>query len=146
MSSRFTMAFDARQLSGDLRDFLALCEAALDVTTREGQALSASGDYRSFEFYQQRKTLLPRLEASLILLRRWRQLWQDLSSSERACCPEVTSLFQVIQGLLMKVLLLDRENQQALLRHGLMPTRHLPSPATQRPHCVADLYRRHLRS
>src|SRR3954469_16946974 len=118
MSSQIVTTIDARRLSGDLRDFLALCEAALDVTTREGQALSSSSDYRSFDYYQQRKTLLPRLEASLILLRRWRQLWQDLDSSERACCPEVTSLFQVIQGLLMKILLLDRENQQALLRHG----------------------------
>lgn len=136
---------DTRKLSADLRDFLALCDEALSITTREGKALSASDDYHSFEYYQQRKALLPRLEASLMQLRRWRQLWQNLNSSERARCPEVTSLFQVIQGLLMKILLLDRENQQALLRHGLMPAGHLPSPATQRPHCVADLYRRHLR-
>jgi hypothetical protein len=48
--------------------------------------------------------------------------------------------------LLMKVLLLDRDNQQALLRHGLVPARQLPSSAVQQPHCVADAYRRHSRS
>src|ERR1043166_7017794 len=145
MNAQVAYTFDPQQLSIDLRNLLALCDEALGITTREGQSLANSDGYHGFEYYQQRKTLLPRLEASLMLLRRWRQLWQDLNSSERARCPEVTSLFQVIQGLLMKILLLDRENQQALLRHGLRPPRHLPSPATQRPHCVADVYRRHLR-
>jgi len=45
-----------------------------------------------------------------------------------------------------QVLLLDRENQQALLRRGLLPARHLPAAAVQRPHCVADAYRRHTRA
>jgi hypothetical protein len=43
----------------------------------------------------------------------------------------------------MKILLLDRENQQAMLRRGLVPARHLPPPAAQRPHFVAGLYQRH---
>ncbi|MCC6233741.1 MAG: hypothetical protein IT580_13910 [Verrucomicrobiales bacterium] len=42
----------------------------------------------------------------------------------------------------MKILLLDRENEQALLRHGLVPARELPSVNRQRPHFVSDLYRR----
>jgi len=62
-----------------------------------------------------------------------------------AGCAEVKSLFRPYRVLLMRVLLLDRENQQALLRHGLLPARHLPATAGQQPHCVADLYRRHAR-
>ena len=42
----------------------------------------------------------------------------------------------------MKIVLLDRENEQALLRRGLVPTTQLPSVNRQRPHFVAELYRR----
>jgi hypothetical protein len=42
----------------------------------------------------------------------------------------------------MKFILLDRENEQGLLRRGLVPPRQLPSVNRQRPHFVAELYRR----
>ena len=42
----------------------------------------------------------------------------------------------------MKIILLDRENEQGLLRRGLVPARELPSVNQQRPNFVADLYRR----
>ena len=135
-------SFEA-ELTRDLRVHLVLCEEAMSLTARESQALNREQGYSSFEFYQQRKNLLPRLEESLMALRKWRSRWQQASSAERAGCSEVKALFQSVQTLLMKVLLLDRENQQALLRHGLLPAQHLPSRAVQQPHCVADLYRRH---
>jgi len=58
-------------------------------------------------------------------------------------CSEVKELFQSVQGLLMKVLLLDRENQQALLGRGLVPLRHLATAAVQQPQYVANVYKRH---
>ncbi|HWI60092.1 MAG TPA: hypothetical protein VNZ22_22895 [Bacillota bacterium] len=134
-----------QELTRDLQAHLALCQETLDLAARENQALASPAGYQSFEFYQQRKDLLPRLDQSLMLLRNWRQRWQEVSPAERARCPEVKALFQSVQDLLMKVLLLDRENQQALLRQGLLPARHLPAAAVQQPHCVADLYRRHSR-
>jgi hypothetical protein len=133
-------------LAQDLRAHLALCEEVMSLTAHENQALGRESGYGSFEFYQQRKNLLPRLEESLMALRKWRNRWQQASPAERAGCSEVKALFQSVQTLLMKVLLLDRENQQALLRHGLLPAQHFPSRAVQQPHCVADIYRRHSRS
>jgi hypothetical protein len=56
----------------------------------------------------------------------------------------VKELFQSVQGLVMKLLLLDRENQQALLRRGLVPTRHLATAAVQQPNFVASVYKRHI--
>jgi hypothetical protein len=129
----------------DLRSHLALCERAMNLAARENQALSSQSTYAPFEFYQERKNLLPRLEESLMALRKWRTRWQQTDPAERAGCSEVKALFQSVQNLLMKVLLLDRENQQALLRHGLLPARQLPSTAAQQSHCVADAYRRHAR-
>ncbi len=44
----------------------------------------------------------------------------------------------------MKIIVLDRENEQALLRRGMLPSRSLPPVQRQRPHYVADLYRKHV--
>ncbi len=44
----------------------------------------------------------------------------------------------------MKIILRDRENEQKLLRQGLIPAEQLgKAQSTARPHYVADLYRRH---
>jgi hypothetical protein len=133
------------QLTRDLQAHLALCQEALALTGQENQALTTAVGYDPFAFFSQRKSLLPRLEASLITLRKWRQSWVQIHPAQRAGCPEIQALFQTVQGLLMKVLLLDRENQQALLRRGLLPAGNLPSATAQQPHCVAALYRRHAR-
>lgn len=133
-------------LAQDLRTHLALCGEVMALSAREHEELASQADYNSFEFYQERKNLLPRLEESLMALRKWRNRRRQAGPAEPVDGPEVKALFESVQALLMKVLLLDRENQQALLRHGLVPARHLPSsPANQQPHCVADLYRRHSR-
>jgi hypothetical protein len=46
------------------------------------------------------------------------------------------------QDVVMKIVLLDRENEQAMLRGGLIPVSQLPSLNRQRPHFVSDCYRR----
>jgi hypothetical protein len=130
----------------DLRAHLALCQEVMTLVVQENQALSSLESYSSFAFYQSRKNLLPRLEESLMALRKWRHRWQQAGPGERADGSDVQVLFQSVQSLLMKVLLLDRENQQALLRRGLVPARQLPATSVQQPHCVADAYRRHSRS
>ena len=131
------------ELTGHLRCYLGLCQEALALSGRENQALAAPQDYQPFEFYQGRKALLSRLDEALNLLRTWRLAWQRLDPAERAGYPEVKHLLQAVQNALVKVLVLDRENQQALLRRGLVPARQLPSFAAQPPHYAARLYRRH---
>jgi hypothetical protein len=68
--------------------------------------------------------------------------WQKFSLDERARHPEIGMLLRQNQDLTMKIILLDRENEQSLLRRGLVPPRELPSVNRQRPHFVAELYRR----
>ncbi len=95
-----------------------------------------------FEFFQLKKTLLPRLNQSLDALRGHRVNWQKLGRDERARHPEIGMLLRQNQDLIMKIILLDRENEQTLLRRGLVPPRDLPSVNRQRPHFVAGLYSR----
>ena len=131
------------ELAGHLTGFLSLCEEALSLTTRENQALAGAGEYQPFEFYQGRKALLLRLDEGLNLLRTWRQAWQRLDTAERARYSEVKLLLQTVQNSLVKILVLDRENQQALLTRGLVPARHVPSFAGRNPHYATQVYRRH---
>ncbi len=126
----------------ELRAFLALCENAFEVAARENRALSSGLNYFAGEFDQDRKGLLPGLETALINLRRRREVWQQRTAGS-TLSEEVKTLFEAIQSLLMKILLLDRENQQAMLRRGVVPVRHLPAAQAQRPHFVAGLYRRY---
>jgi hypothetical protein len=138
----------APEMIADLRAYQAICDEALTLTTRENQALATAGEYQPFEFYQLRRGLLPQLETALVQLRKWREIWLRVSPMERAGCSEVKVLFQSVQGLLMKLLLLDRENQQALLKRGLVPPRHLATTAVQvqKPNFVANVYKRHIPS
>jgi flagellar biosynthesis/type III secretory pathway chaperone len=130
------------QILDDLRDHLALCREVLALVEQEGQSLRSSSSSSLFGLYQTKRVLLPRLEASLQRIRRHRLEWQRLNPTERQCHPEVSTLIRQNQNLMMRAILLDRENEQNLLRRGLVPARELPSANRQRPHYVADLYRR----
>jgi flagellar biosynthesis/type III secretory pathway chaperone len=131
-----------RELVESLNEHLSVCQELLQATEQEGQALRRSDKPSLLEFYQRKKNLLPRFNQSLDGLRKHRVNWQKLSLDERGSWPEVGMLLRKNQDLTMKIIVLDRENEQALLRRGLVPPRELPSVNRQRPHFVADLYRR----
>jgi sugar-specific transcriptional regulator TrmB len=131
-----------QEISDDLKARLALCHELLQGLEREGQALRRPDNPPLFEFHQLRKKLLPRLKQSLETLRRHRVDWRQLNREERARHPEIGALLRQNQDLTMKIIILDRENEQSLLRRGLVPARELPSANRQRPHFVAELYRR----
>ena len=142
-TNRFNSVEFAAGLAGELRGFLALCGEILALATQENHALAGQADYQPFDFHQRRKNLLKPLEIALIKLREFRLAWQQSGRLGCAQSEEIKSLFQDIQNLMMKILLLDRENLQAMLRRGVAPPAHLPAAAAeQRPHFVAGLYQR----
>jgi hypothetical protein len=141
MNPSVTAEFSAG-LARELRGFLSLCEEIFSLATRERQTLAGEPGCPSGSFNQQRKNLIQPLESALISLRNHRTVWQQVIPSARGHSEEVKTLFQDIQNLLMKILLLDRENQQAMLRRGVVPPGHLPAAAGQNPHFVAGLYQR----
>ena len=129
------------ELKGVLQAYLQLCQELLALGAEESRALQRDEAYPAFDFHQKRKNLLPQLDKAVPLLRHWSRAWRN--------CPvkgpwdeDVKSLLAAAQNLVVKILILDRENQQALLRRGLVPARHIPSAVTQRPHFVIDLYQR----
>jgi flagellar biosynthesis/type III secretory pathway chaperone len=133
---------DVTQLSRYLQDHLQLCREILRVVEAENRALRESPNTEHSQLTETRQKLLPRLDASLAQLRVVRHAWQQLSPEEREQHPSMPGLLQENQDLIMKILMIDRENEQCLLRLGRVPAKHLPSVERQRPHFVADLYRR----
>jgi hypothetical protein len=130
-----------QDLAGSLRRHIDICREMLGLVEQECHCLNAPEAPSQFGSYQARKTLLPLLEQSVQQLRRRRMEWQELAPEQRAGNAQAQSLFQEARDLTMKILMLDRENEQALLRRGLVPPRHLPPVNRQRPHFVAELYR-----
>jgi hypothetical protein len=132
----------AAGIASDLRSHVTVCEELLRLVQRESQALNSPDDFSSSDFYQHRKALLPRLEQSAAQLKKIRLIWQNLPPADRTQNPEVPKLLRTGQDLTMKILMIDRENEQMLLRRGLVPAKSLPPAQRQRPHYVAELYRR----
>ena len=110
------------------------------MAERESQALRHDQSASLRDVYQLRRLLLPRLNESLEKIRRHRLHWQGLTPTERSGQPEVQFLIRQVQDLVMRVILLDRENEQGLLRRGLIPPRDLAIAPPARPHFVVDLY------
>ena len=125
-----------------LRQHFVLCQELLSMVGRENQALHAPQPYRSEEFTDIRKSLLPRLNQSYKRLEEVRGSWQRVSPAQRQQFPEMALLLRQNQDIIMKIVLLDRENEQAMLRRGLVPSTQLPSANRQRPNFVAEMYRR----
>jgi hypothetical protein len=130
------------ELQTELQATLSLYHELLGAVETESTALRQPGPFSPFESFSVRRRLLPDLEQSVPRLRQHRANWLQLTPAERAGHREIGVLLRQCQDLILRVLMLDRENEQSLLRHGLLGPRHLPSHHAQRPHYVADLYRR----
>jgi hypothetical protein len=131
-----------RDLVDVLRENLALYGELWSIVQTERDRLHGEPAGPLTGTYGAKKDLLPRLGESLDRLVSAREQWLSMDPSARSSQPEIGVLMRQNQDLLMKILVLDRENEQALLRHGLVPVRDLPSVNRQRPHFVAQMYRR----
>ena len=125
-----------------LRTHLALCEDILVVVEKESQAMQQPEPGDMAPLAARKKSLLPRLNQSLDQLKQHRLRWQQLVPAERARHPEIGGLLRQTQDLIMKIIMLDRENEQSLLRKGMIPVQQLPSAQRQQAHFVTELYRR----
>lgn len=130
------------ELSDVLRENLSLYGELWSIVQAERDRLHGDTVPSLSGTYSTKKDLLPRLGQSLDRLVHSREEWQSMDASIRAQHPEIGALMRQNQDLLMKILVLDRENEQDLLRHGLVPVRELPSVNRQRPHFVAQMYQR----
>jgi hypothetical protein len=134
----------ATELARELHALQALAAQILATVERESVSLRRAEGAGPLEpgSSAPRKKFLAQLSESINKIRQHRVAWLQLDISERQGYPEIAELLRETQNLLMKILVLDRENEQALLRKGLVPNRQIPSARRQQPHFVANLYER----
>lgn len=130
------------QLVAELRSHQDLYHEILAAVEKEGRALREADASQPLVGSETRKNLMPRLNESLDILKKHRLRWTQASPAERAQHPEVAALLRQSQDLIMKIIVQDRENEQALLRRGMIPPRHLPPANSTRPNYVANVYQR----
>ena len=131
------------QMALDLRSHLSLNMDLLQHLARESQCLRQLDSTEFTSAAEARREVLPRLEDALQRIRSHRSYWISLSPELRATKHEIQNLLRQNQDIIMRMIVLDREKEQLLLRRGLIPPKHLPPAQRQRPHYVASLYRRH---
>ena len=131
------------QMVLDLRSHLSLNTNLLEHLAQESQCLRQLDSTQFTSAAEARREVLPRLEDALQRIRSHRSYWLSLSQELRATKHEIRNLLRQNQDLIMRMIILDRENEQLLLRRGLIPPKHLPPAQRQRPHYVAGLYQKH---
>ena len=129
-------------MAAELRAQLSLNTDLLGHLERESQHLRQPEAAAPSASLEARRELLPRLDEAVRRNRRHREYWLTLGPEIRISRTEIRDLLRQNQDLIMRLIVLDRENEQLLLRRGLIPPKHLPPVQRQRPHYVADLYRR----
>ena len=127
-------------LVDELRAYLAVCEEIHMVVRRENQTLNSKEPHSIHQFQQAKKAMSERLSDAQMRLAVHKTSWMRLPPNVRAKRPEVGQLIRQTLDLIMKTIVLDRENEQLLLRHQMVPANRLPSANRQNPHFVARLY------
>jgi len=105
--------------------------AATTAAGGDGASVAPLGD----EFLDQKRAGLKRLESTLATLRTLNESPAGLSAQNRAT-------IQKSQQIVLKALLLDRENEQLLLKSTMPPRRDIPQ-ARPTLNQVRRLYQRH---
>lgn len=129
--------------AADLENHRKLCETILSLVESESSRLRADDSISAPDLIATKKNFLAQLSESLNKIREHRMAWLQLEPAVRQGYPEITELLRETQNLIMKILVLDRDNEQAMLRKGLVPARHVPPASRQRPHFVSSIYQRH---
>lgn len=137
------MNFSAQNMQRDLQTYASLCDEMLALAAHENQTMRERENLSLGAHDGRRKELLGRLDQSLGALRTHRVAWQNLPAAERSQHADISRLIGTTQQLAMKVIVLDRENEQGLLRRGLVPARHLTTLRHERPNHVAGVYQKH---
>ncbi|MDA1274374.1 MAG: hypothetical protein O2960_10025 [Verrucomicrobia bacterium] len=125
----------------ELRQYQKVCEEVNQVVRRENQCLKSADPQSVSQFQKFRRDLLERLTGAQMRLAVLKTSWMRVPPATRARRPDIGSLIRQILDLIMKTIVLDRENEQLLLRHRMVPTKHLPPVNRQNPHFVAKLYK-----
>jgi len=119
-----------------LMEHLAACELTYQTMLEENRILKATAAPPEDGFLSRKRTVLAQLEGALAMLR-------SLGDSPTALTAQQRATIMKTQQIVLKALLLDRENEQLLLKYTA-PARRAAAPQV-RPTLdqIQRLYRKH---
>ena len=120
-----------------------VCNDLLALANKEAEALKNAAPFPAAEIQAERKVLLKRLDSALTRMTQQRPAYGQLRTEPRGSNAQCAPLLKSAMDTIMRILVLDRENEQALLRRGLLPLRSLPPAAQSQPSYIARTYQRH---
>jgi flagellar biosynthesis/type III secretory pathway chaperone len=127
-------------LVDELRHYSKICDEVHAVVSRENQFLKSSEPESIHQFQKTRQELLERLTGAQMRIAVHKVSWLRVPPAARAKRPEIGHLIRQTLDLIMKTIVLDRENEQLLLRHQMVPANRLPPAHRQNPAWVSKLY------
>ena len=128
-------------LGNELQTHISLCGEILSVVQQEHQKLKTSAVDDLAALQAGRQGMLERLNAAQENILTYKEAWTRLQPTERQQRPDITNLLKQSTDLIMKIVSLDRENEQLMLRNKLVPSSHLPPAQRQNPNLVAKMYK-----
>jgi hypothetical protein len=137
------MAIHHDPVAEALREHLGVCGDLLLLAQEEAEALRQPRPFPAARIQAVRKDLLVRLESSSRLVASQRNRSGQLGVPGCESPPELVDLVRTTLDTIMRVLVIGRENEQSLLRRGLVPARSLPRAEQSQPNFVALTYQRH---
>jgi len=137
------MAIDSDFVAEALREHLGVCDALLRLAEKEAEALRQPGPFPAARIQAERKDLMVRLESSSRQVADQRNRCRQLNAPGGETPPALAELVRTTLDTIMRVLVIDRENEERLLRLGLLPARALPRAEQSQPSFVARTYQRH---
>ncbi len=90
-----------------------LCEEVYNLMIEENRVLRGTGRIAQWEVLEKKRLLLRALEDSLLTMR------QSTSVAKAPKTPALKAVATKAQRVLLKAMLLDKENEQLLLKHAL---------------------------
>lgn len=131
-----------RSLAVELGDYLEVCNQAYELVQEENRCLNSNSPREAYAKSDQRKGLLDRVAGSMVRIKAHKALWAKIPHAERMKHMEISQLIKQNMDLIMKTVMLDRENEKLMLKHGMVPPDRLPSSAQNNPGAVAGMYQR----
>jgi|TARA_B100000959_G_scaffold284304_1_gene355538 superoxide dismutase len=128
-------------LASELQAHMILCSEILAVVQQEHQKLKTSVVDDLAALQAGRQGMLERLNVAQEGIRTHKEEWMRLQPAERQQRPDIANLLKQSTDLIMKIVSLDRENEQLMLRNKLVPPNHLPPAQRQNPNLIAKMYK-----
>ena len=128
-------------LGNELQAHISLCREILSVIQQEHQKLKTSAVDDLAALQAGRQGMLERLNTAQEGIQAHKEAWTRLQPAERQQRPDIANLLKQSTDLIMKIVSLDRENEQLMLRNKLVPPNHLPPAQRQNPNLVAKMYK-----